>query len=146
MRSRAEKSRRKGLRKAAGLKRYSELFAERQARRDRLEPQPLRRSAVLVSFACFECRKAFKKRFVPEQDHKCPQCANPLAHMGRSFKAPRKTEATQWEKVRRLWISGYRFHTNTRGKSVPAFPQKLRELEAWIADNPRHPSLARVLA
>lgn len=139
MPTRSEKARRKALRKAAGLKRYSELFAEQQHRRGRSDPQPIRRSAFLVSFACFDCRKAFKKRFVPDRDYKCPQCAKPLAQMGRSFKSPRKHETKQWEKVRRLWRAGYRFHTNTRRQFTPAFPEALRDVDAWIAENPKHP-------
>ncbi len=114
----SEKARRARMRKAAGLKRFSELFAERQQRDQDREPQRLRRSAFLVSYACFTCRKSFKKPFVPDRRYKCPQCAQDMAHLGRSFKAPRKTEKQQWEKVRRLWSAGYRFHTNTRRQAV----------------------------
>lgn len=134
-----EKARRAQLRKAAGLKRHSELLAVRQQRETMLGPQELRRSAFLVSFACFACRKCFKKPFVPDQQYKCPQCAREMAHMGRSFKAPRRTETRQWEKVQRLWAAGYRFHTNTRRQRVPAFPNKLRDLDKWIKQNPNHP-------
>jgi len=139
MPSRHEKARRKSLRKAAGLKRYSELFAERQSRDLAAGRFGLRRSAVLVSHACFACRKSFKKSYQPEKDYKCPHCAAPLAYMGRSFKAPRKGETKQWEKVRRLWSAGYRFHANTRRQEVPPFPHKLRDVEVWIAENPRPP-------
>ena len=134
-----EKARRAELRKAAGLKRHSELFAERQQREQDLGPQGSRRSAFLVSFACFACRKCFKKPFVPDQQYKCPQCAQEMAHMGRSFKAPRNTETRQWEKVKQLWSAGYRYHTNTRRQHVPAFPNKLRDLDKWIKQNPKHP-------
>ncbi len=139
MPSRQEKTRRKSLRKAAGLKRFSELYADRQQRQSHYEQYPMRRSALLVSFACFDCRKNFKKPFVPDRSYKCPQCSKQLAHMGKSFKAPRKTELKQWEKVRRLWSAGYRFHTVQRPQQVPAFPEKLRDVESWIALNPRHP-------
>jgi len=139
MAKRSEKARRAELRKAAGLKRYSELFAERQQREEKLGPQGLRRSAILVSFACFACRKSFKKPFVLDRQYKCPQCAQEMADMGRAFKAPRKTETRQWEKVKRLWSAGYRFQPNTRRQDVPAFPNKLRDLENWIRQNPRHP-------
>lgn len=137
MAKRSEKARRAQLRKAAGLKRFSELFAQRQQRQH--GSQRARRSAFLVSFACFVCRKSFKKPFVPDQQYKCPQCAQEMAHMGRSFKAPRRTEARQWEKVRRLWSAGYRFHTNTRSPDVPAFPNQLRDVDEWIKQNPKHP-------
>lgn len=139
MPSRTEKARRKSLRKAAGLKRFSELLAERQQRRGYLEEARARRSRFLVSYACFRCRKNFKKPFVADQDYKCPQCSEPLAHMGRSFKAPRQTETKQWEKARRLWAAGYRFHTNTRRQHVPPYPEKLSDVDAWIEENPHHP-------
>lgn len=139
MAKRSEKARRAELRKTAGLKRYSELFAERQLREQDLGPKDLRRSAFLVSFACFACRKCFKKPFVPDHQYKCPQCAQEMAHMGRSFKAPRRTETQQWEKVQRLWSAGYRFHTNTRRQHVPAFPNKLHDLDKWIKKYPKHP-------
>lgn len=139
MAKRSEKARRAQLRKAAGLKRFSELFAERQQREQKLGSQRMRRSSFLVSFACFACRKSFKKPLVPDHQFKCPQCAQELAHMGRSFKAPRRTEKRQWEKVQQLWSAGYRFHTNTRGQHVPAFPHKLRDVDNWIKKNPRHP-------
>lgn len=136
---RIEKARRARLRKAAGLKRFSELYAERQQRDQELGPSRIRRSAFLVSYACFACRKSFKKPFVPDRRYKCPQCARDMAHLGRSFKAPRKTEKQQWEKVHRLWSAGYRFHTNTRRQDVPAFPEQLRDVDEWISQNPRHP-------
>ena len=139
MAKRSEKARRAQLRKAAGLKRFSELFAERQQRANMLGPQPVRRSGILVAFACFACRKCFKKRFAPEQQYKCPQCAQQMGYMGRSFKAPRKTEIRQWKKVQRLWLAGYRFHPNTNRQGVPAFPNKLRDVDDWIEQNPRHP-------
>lgn len=139
MAKRSEKARRAQLRKAAGLKRFSELFAERQRREQETRTQRIRRSAFLVSFACFACRKSFKKPFVPDQHYKCPQCAAEMAHMGRSFKVPRRAEARQWEKVQRLWSAGYRFHANTRRQQVPAFPHKLRHVDKWIKQNPRHP-------
>lgn len=136
---RSEKARRAQLRKAAGLKRFSELFAEHQQRDRDLATPGTRRSAFLVSFACFACCKSFKKPFVSDQTYKCPQCAQEMAHMGRSFKAPRRTEPRQWEKVQRLWSAGYRFQTNTRRQHVPAFPSKLRDVDEWIKQNPRHP-------
>lgn len=134
---RSEKARRAQLRKAAGLKRFSELFAERQQREH--GTQRTRTAAFLVSVACFACRKCFKKPFVPDQNYKCSQCAQEMAYMGRSFKAPRRAEARQWEKVQRLWSAGYRFHTNSRRLDVPAFPNKLRDVDDWIKQNPKHP-------
>ena len=58
--------------------------------------------------------------------------------MGRGFKAPRKGEAEQWKKVRKLYEAGYRFHQNGM-RDVPPYPDRLRDVDQFIADNPDHP-------
>jgi DNA-directed RNA polymerase subunit RPC12/RpoP len=136
MPSRDEKTRRKALRKAAGLKRFSEILAARQSRQ---ETQFIRRTEALMAYGCFTCRKSFKKRYDPARAYKCPQCAREMADLGRSFKAPRKSDIRQWQKIERLWQAGYRFHTNTRRLFGPPFPRTLQEVDDWIANNPRHP-------
>jgi hypothetical protein len=62
-----------------------------------------------------------------------------MAHMGRSFKAPKTSELRQWEKVRRLWSAGYRFHTAAAYQPIPPYPIALSDVEEWIEKNPRHP-------
>ena len=132
-----EKARRAQLRKAAGLKRQSELDAERAAKEE--GPRLRRPAAYLVAYACFACRKSFKRAYAPEVAQLCPQCGAEAAFMGRGFKAPRLSERKQWEKVARLWQAGYRFHMNTRGAEIAPFPAKLSDVEAFMADHPRHP-------
>lgn len=134
--SRHEKARRAKLRKQAGLKRFSELYAARAVRE---APTPVRRAPVLTAYACFSCRKSFKKRFTLERDYHCPQCAGVLADMGGGFKAPRKGEQKQWQKVERLWTAGYRFRANTMRQRIAPFPHRLRDVDNWIAQNPTHP-------
>lgn len=34
-----------------------------------------------------------------------------MAPMGRSFKAPKKSNILQWKKVEKLWLAGIRFPT-----------------------------------
>ena len=138
MPNRSEKQRRAQLRKAAGLKRYSEgpsSLTQATGQRQSLE----RRGAeFLVAHACFNCRISFKQR--PDLTGKpktCPQCGGRMAEMGRSSKAPKKSNKEQWEKVRRLWLAGYRFRTNS-GRREPPFPERLRDVDAFIRENPRH--------
>ena len=71
-----------------------------------------------VHFACFGCRKAFKQRgssnwdaAVPERPFPCPDCKNPMARLGRYFKAPPKRASRQWLKVELLYHYGERFES-----------------------------------
>jgi len=59
--------------------------------------------------------------------------------MGRSFKAPTKSDEAQWEKVRRLWDAGFRFWSSRSFPDAERFPEGVREVDAFIERNPRHP-------
>ena len=67
-------------------------------------------------FACFACRKTFKQpgssnwdSNVPERPFPCPECKQPMARMGRHFKAPRQRAVRAWQNVERLYRAGERF-------------------------------------
>jgi hypothetical protein len=69
-----------------------------------------------VHFACFACRKAFKQSGssnwdskVPERPFPCPECNQPMARLGRHFKAPRQRAIRAWRKVQELYEGGERF-------------------------------------
>ncbi len=103
-------------------------------------PPPYNRGAkYLVAHACFTCNKSFK-RSVENKDtkHICPQCAGVAYEMGRNFRAPRKNDKKQWEKVKRLYAAGYRFFGSGThdGKKLP---EKLSDVEQFIKDNKNHP-------
>jgi len=91
----------------------------------------------LVAHACFDCCKSWK--LAEEAAGKCPQCAKPLHWMGRAFKAPKKTDHEQWKKVEALWRAGFRFPSHTGWREVEPYPERLREVGAFIRDNPKHP-------
>ena len=59
--------------------------------------------------------------------------------MGRSFKAPKRTDDEQWKKVEKLWRAGFRFPTNTGWYEVAPYPERLREVDEFISQNPDHP-------
>jgi len=91
----------------------------------------------LIAHACFDCRKSWKR---PADDgHSCPECQKPLAMMGRSFRSPRKAATDQWEKVRRLWSSGFRFWSYRTFPDAEPFPERLSEVDDFIRRNPDHP-------
>ena len=69
-----------------------------------------------VHFACFACRKTFKQpgssnwdSNVPERPFPCPDCKQPMARMGRHFKAPRQRAVRAWQEVEQLYLLGERF-------------------------------------
>jgi hypothetical protein len=88
-------------------------------------------------FACFVCRKSFKRpwvslktpyglsrtektafaqtarRFERDFRHKCPQCGAPSHFMGRDFKAPKTVDAKAWARVQRFILSGRTYHHGT---------------------------------
>jgi hypothetical protein len=59
--------------------------------------------------------------------------------MGRAFKVPRKADNEQWAKVRSLWLAGYRFMSHEGWRDVKPYPERLKEVETFVRDNPDHP-------
>jgi hypothetical protein len=93
---------------------------------------------VCYPYACFECRKSFKrpwvelrsseylltpevrkefkeKSFIFRQQQKiaCPQCGAATHFMGRDFKAPKLSDKRGWERVKRFIYSGRTYHCGT---------------------------------
>ena len=91
----------------------------------------------LIAHACFDCRKSWKVR--KDTTGVCPQCGGALHEMGRSFKAPKKSDAEQWEKVRALWSAGFRFWSYRSHPDAEPLPERLREVDDFIRRNPDHP-------
>ena len=91
-----------------------------------------------LQYACFGCRKCFKRpqfvtssnrfmtqeqidgqrheleEFESERSYKCPDCGKLARYMGLDFKAPKKTDATGWQKVQVFVESGKLFHRGVR--------------------------------
>jgi len=95
-----------------------------------------------IAHVCFRCRKSWKMPLDPA-GHVCPACGDRVCLMGRSFKAPKKTDAEQWEKVRRLWTAGFRFFSYRSHPDAEPLPERLSEVDDFIARNPCHPFRVR---
>ena len=91
-----------------------------------------------VQYACFACRKCFKRvletapidRFMTSvqqaaaisevqarneaRQHKCPDCGGATSKMGIDFKAPKKTDAKSWGEVERYIRSGNIYYRGNR--------------------------------
>lgn len=59
--------------------------------------------------------------------------------MGRAFKVPEKSDEEQWAKVEALWIAGYRFMNHEGWREVEPYPERLREVDSFVRNNPEHP-------
>jgi hypothetical protein len=76
-------------------------------------------SSYKPHYACFDCRKTFKRRFMAdiqrgEDDKfeaKCPQCRELMANMGLDFESPKKTDIKKWEHIKSLYTVGITFHS-----------------------------------
>ena len=92
-----------------------------------------------MSFACLECRKAFKRgldlsRKCPET-MKCPDCGGAAYNFGRHFKAPKKTDQKQWNKIRFLFENGFRFQKiriGTHHHDTVAYPETLEDAKEFV--------------
>jgi len=76
-------------------------------------------------YACFDCRKTFKRRLMQDIDRnkinscnnpddkvaKCPQCSKPMANMGKDFEAPKMKDTKAWQHLRKLYKVGITFHS-----------------------------------
>lgn len=70
-------------------------------------------------YACFACRKTFKRMLLwdinrddkREKEAKCPDCAGPVANMGKDFEAPKRTDIKAWSHLQSLYSVGITFHS-----------------------------------
>ena len=123
-----EKAQRMALRRANGSREVRKTPAM----------EPPRGPAYLIAHACFACRKSWKMAS-NVSDHVCPECGQTAVFMGRSFKAPRKSDEEQWKKVERLWEEGFRFQSYRTHPAAEPLPDRLSEVDDFIARNPDHP-------
>lgn len=108
-------------------------------------------------YACFKCRKAFKRR--PDDDLPdhvtgqrddnapvpCPDCNQPMHNMGLDFEAPKKSDVKQWAKVELLYQHGFAFHSC--GCCGPGYrPSTLSEAETFIHEATTLSEAERLLA
>ena len=91
------------------------------------------------AFACLDCRKSFKREFDLNegrpQNMVCPDCGGVAHNFGRHFKAPKKTDQKQWEKVHFLFEHGFRFQKvrvkRNSTESVP-YPKTMKEAKEFV--------------
>lgn len=96
-------------------------------------------------YACFNCRKSFKRRLKGDMTKgnpesvaaKCPQCGELMANMGLDFESPRQSDIKAWQHIQDLHSVGITFHScgctgpgyipNTTDRLVQYLEEILRE-------------------
>ncbi len=83
-----------------------------------------------MKWACFHCRKTFKKpQTAPElETYPCPDCKQPMTMMGKAFRPPKKENLEQWKKAEILVKNGFLFHKNGGAR-----PKRLADLPEFLA-------------
>jgi hypothetical protein len=89
----------------------------------------------LFPFACFECRRSFKRGYEPGvAERPCPACGRAAYRLDRKFKPPPRNDIKQWQKVRFLYEHGFRFQSVPHvvpGQAVP-YPETLAEARLFV--------------
>ena len=91
-------------------------------------------------YACFKCRKTFKRKLLSDitgkdasyaNEAKCPDCGSLMANMGKDFEAPKKGSLKEWAHIERLYSVGITFHSC--GCSGPGYiPNTADKLIAYL--------------
>ncbi|GGI85562.1 hypothetical protein [Shewanella gelidii] len=93
-----------------------------------------------MAFACLDCHSSFKRELklapcdYPKQ-LTCPNCGGVAHNYGRHFKAPKKSDKKQWEKVKFLHEHGFRFHKIRIGSGhhdVVPYPETLEQAKEFV--------------
>lgn len=93
---------------------------------------------ISYAFCCLDCRKSFK-RSVQFGDYPkqlpCLECDGVAYNFGRHFKPPKKSNSSQWRKIRFLFDHGFRFQKvrvpRDSVESVP-YPSTLEEAKDFV--------------
>jgi hypothetical protein len=90
--------------------------------------------AYLFPFACFSCRKSFKRPWARDVETRpCPHCGQASVRLNRKFKAPPQNDVRQWEKVKFLFDHGFRFQSIYPGDGTNAkYPETLAEAREFV--------------
>jgi DNA-directed RNA polymerase subunit RPC12/RpoP len=80
-------------------------------------------SSYLHHYACFRCRKSFKRASKTEAVLPCPECDGPSIGLTRKFMPPKRSDEKQWKKVEALVRHGFLFWSLGE-----PYPETLREV------------------
>lgn len=115
------------------LSRMGKFIAPRQIAAPGTKPLPgqkgwLPKAGYLHPYACFPCRRSFKRQSATEAVLPCPHCGGPAIGLTRKFKPPKQSDIRQWAKVEALVRNGFLFWS-----LAEPYPTDLREVAAFTA-------------
>lgn len=87
-----------------------------------------RDTAYLHPYACFQCRKSFKRASKSAAVLSCPHCGGPSIGLTRKFKPPKQSDTKQWAKVEALVRHGFLFWSLGE-----PYPDTLQEVDAFAS-------------
>lgn len=97
----------------------------------------MKSAGTLLQYACFNCRKSFKRpqfsesrnrfmtsdqlrgqsedarKFEKGRSYKCPDCGGMAHFMGQDFKAPKRSDARAWQNAQAFIEAGEVFYRGT---------------------------------
>lgn len=92
-----------------------------------------------MSYVCLSCCKSFKRALdkpIRNPEIKaCPECGGNSYNFGRHFKAPKKNDKKQWEKIIFLFEHGFRFQKIRIGEhnhDTISYPATLEEAKEFV--------------
>ena len=98
-----------------------------------------------MSSVCLTCCKSFKRHLdkpIGEPEIKvCPACGGNSFNFGRHFKAPKKTDKKQWDKIIFLFNHGFRFQKIRLGlghHDTVAYPETLEQAKVFVIKYKEH--------
>jgi len=97
-----------------------------------------------MSFACFNCKKSFKRHVDTSPcDYpralSCPECGENSVNLGRNFKPPKRNDEKQWKKVKYLVDHGFYFQKiriDINDDPIP-YPSTLEEAKVFVKEYER---------
>lgn len=97
--------------------------------------------SYLHPFACFSCRRRFKRSAARSAERTCPHCGAVAVVLNRKFKPPPCSDEEQWRKVEFLYKHEFKFQTvyDEEGRSVRD-PATLEEARNFVRRIPPWPS------
>ena len=98
--------------------------------------------AYQFPYACFTCRHVFRGPGDPVrvqvQVRSCPNCGGPCIRLHPKFKAPRKNDLKQWQKVQFLVEHGFFFDSVYHQNKLVQYPKSLREAREFVKRYAEH--------
>ena len=107
--------------------------------RDHKESVKIDGPDYFMSYACISCKTAHKRHVEGDRSEypilmECPICKSNMYHVGRNFKAPKRSDTSQWKKVQFLIMHGFLFQKirlDVNGESVP-YPETLEQAKEFV--------------